>query len=218
MVTILSEARYAGEYLLSEAGMRSRDQITIAESQTLEAGALLGAVVTAATVERVATAGNTGNGVMTLANPAFGPGAKPGTYRVTAIEPGANGGVFQVEDPDGNVIGTASVGVAYDGPVKFTIADGATDFVSGDSFTVTASQFTRQFKALAPAATDGSQICAAILFNAVTTGAGETQEAAAHTRDCEVNDLALPWGALTTAQKAKARSDLAARGIIVRQA
>lgn len=78
----------------------------------------------------------TGNGVLTPATPAFGAGVKLGTYKAIVIEPGANVGTFQVEDPDGIVIGIATVGVAFDGVVKFTIADGATDFVAGDTFSL----------------------------------------------------------------------------------
>lgn len=92
------------------------------------------------TVEAAAVAGNTGNGVLTLADPAYGAGVKAGTYRVIAIEPAANLGTFSVEDPDGVQIGVASVGVAFTGVVKFTIADGATDFVAGDTFTLAVAE------------------------------------------------------------------------------
>lgn len=42
-----------------------------------------------------------------------------------------------MEDPDGVTIGTATVAVLYDGPINFTIADGATDFAAGDAFVIT---------------------------------------------------------------------------------
>lgn len=51
----------------------------------------------------------------------------------------ANGGVFSVVDPDGIRLADATVGVAYTGDhIKFTIADGAPDFIVGDGFDVTA--------------------------------------------------------------------------------
>jgi len=50
-----------------------------------------------------------------------------------------NGGLFNVVAPDGANLGNASVGVAYqNAQINFTINDGATDFIIGDSFTVTA--------------------------------------------------------------------------------
>lgn len=87
-----------------------------------------------------AKAGNTGNGALTLGTPKTAAGVKPGGYVVTIIEPASNGGVFSVTDPDGNALATGTIGVLYDGVVRFTIADGATDFVAGDQFTITVDQ------------------------------------------------------------------------------
>lgn len=85
-----------------------------------------------------AVAGNTGNGTITAA-PAVAAGSKVGAYRLTAIAAAANAGTFNFEDPDGVLIDTVTVGVAYTGGGigPFTIADGATDFVVGDQFTIT---------------------------------------------------------------------------------
>lgn len=214
---MLHERNYAGEFILSEgSGTISRDTITIAESQVLQAGHPLGRVAAAALVTFAAVAGNTGNGVLTLASPAFGAAVQPGVYRVVCIEPATNAGSFQVEAPDGVVIGIARVGVAFDGPVKFTIADGATDFIAGDAFAITVAGVTFEHKALNPAAVDGSQVFAGLLYDAVTTGAGETARAVGIVRDAEVKDIRIHWGAFSDAQKAAARTQAAALGIIVR--
>lgn len=85
-------------------------------------------------------AGNTGNGDLTLANPKTAAGVKVGVYTVTVIEPASNGGVFTVTDPEGVQLPSGAVGVAYDNQIRFTLADGATDFASGDQFNVTVSQ------------------------------------------------------------------------------
>jgi len=179
-MTVLTEARHAGEFIVSEAnGWRSRESVIVAAGQDLEAGTILGkrikgtaaavadgansgdgvigavvpgalaqvgayAVVcvggTYAVAAPAAAAGNAGDGVLTLADPAFGADVKVGTYRVTCIEPAADGGTFAVEDPEGIEVGVAHVGVAHDGDhLKFTIADGATDFVAGDTFTIAVS-------------------------------------------------------------------------------
>lgn len=214
---MITERNYAAEFILSEgSGLISRDTVKIAESQTLKAGQPLGKVITGADVSRAADVGNTGNGVLTLANPAYGGAVKSGVYRAVCIEPASNGGTFQVEDPDGVVVGIAKIGVAYDGPVKFTIADGATDFVAGDVINVTVANVTAQFKALNPAATDGSQYFAGLLYDDVTTGVGETKLAAAITRLAEVKDIRIVWGAFTTDQKTVAKAQAKALGIIVR--
>lgn len=95
----------------------------------------LGALTLAGTAQ--ADAGNTGNGVLTMASPSVGAGVKEGVYRLVAIEPASDAGQFSIEDPDGVQIGVATVAVAYDGVIKFTIADGGTDFVAGDAFSIT---------------------------------------------------------------------------------
>jgi hypothetical protein len=83
-----------------------------------------------------AVAGNTGTGTIT-ASPTITAGAKEGNYSVVIIEPGTNAGVFEVTDPDGVFVGRGTVAVAFSaGGVAFTVADGGTDFVSGDAFNI----------------------------------------------------------------------------------
>jgi len=86
-----------------------------------------------------ADAGNTGNGAGTMHMTKTAEGVKAGVYTVTFIEPVSNLGTFQVEDPDGTLVGTGVVGTLFDNVIKFTIADGAADFVAGDIFRVTVS-------------------------------------------------------------------------------
>jgi len=90
-------------------------------------------------VARTADPGNIGDGVMTLATPAFGAGVVAGTYRAVCVIEGVDGGSFTVFDPAGDVVGLATVGVAFDDVVKFTIADGATDFDINDSIEIVVS-------------------------------------------------------------------------------
>lgn len=79
----------------------------------------------------------TGNGTITMASPSAATGAQIGAWKVVCAEPATNSGTFQVFAPDGTLDGVAVVGTAYDGGIKFTIADGATDFAAGAYFTVT---------------------------------------------------------------------------------
>lgn len=100
---------------------------------------------------------NTGNGVMTLAATPVVSGGQAGTYRVVFIEPTSNLGTFVVEDPAGVVIGEGVVGTVFSNQVAFTIADGATDFIAGDSFTIAVTQ------------SDGSA-CAGLIITDATQG------------------------------------------------
>ena len=88
-----------------------------------------------------ATAGavsGTGNGTLTLdATAPLGQGATVGAYTVTCTAAAADGGTFQVKAPDNTVLGTVEVGETFNGPIKFSIADGLTDFAVADAFTVT---------------------------------------------------------------------------------
>lgn len=216
-MTTLTETLHAGGFMVSESpGFRSREAVTVAISQTLVAGQIVGFVGKALDASASAVVG-TGNGVITLGTPKFNDGVKPGNYRVVFVEPVTNLGTFQVEDPDGNVVGTGVVGTLFNGPVRFTVADGATDFVAGDYFTITVFPDVPQAKALTLAATDGSQIAAGVMWEAITTGGSATAKQTAVVRDAEVraSDLTYP-GSITTNQKALVHAQLAAIGIIVR--
>src|SRR5258705_78149 len=120
-------------------------QITLLLGQNLVRGALLGKSATAGAVIAAAAAGNTGNGTLTGLLTVNG-GAKEGVYRAVCIEPGANVGTFAIFDPQGIEVGTATVAVAFVGPINFTINDGATDFISGDTFNITVSAVTYKYK------------------------------------------------------------------------
>jgi hypothetical protein len=212
----LNEGRYAAEFLISEAnGARSRDQIVIAAAlpAPLVAGQVLGRR-TAAAVTAAAVAGNTGNGAFSAVTP--GVGVQPGVYRVVCIEPIANAGVFTVEDPLGVTIGRANVGVAFAGQINFTIADGATDFVAGDSFNVTVAAGTGQFQALDLAATNGANVPAGILYDNAPVAA-TTQNATAIVRSAEVNGGELTWPVgITAPQRDAAIAVLTTQHLIVR--
>ena len=89
----------------------------------------------AGTAAATAGSGNTGNG--TMGSITVSAGAKRGTYQLVVIEPASNAGVFALYDPDGVFVDNGSVASAFSaGGLAFTLADGATDFVSGDSFSI----------------------------------------------------------------------------------
>jgi hypothetical protein len=197
----------------------SREKVTIAESQTLLPNQIISKIAVASGVEITQAFSGTGNGVLTFANPNSNGKIKDGAYSVVFIEPATNLGTFEVRDPTGKFVGTGVVGTAFNKEIKFTIADGATDFVAGDVFTLTVvtdpSDF--QYVAFNPAGTDGSEIPAAMSLYKVTTGAGETAEATALVRMCELNGNCISWpSGITDAQRADAIQALQSNNIIVR--
>ncbi len=184
--------------------------------RTVEIGTILG-VAGMGTVTALALAGNTGNGAITLANPAISAAASVGDYQVICIEPAANGGTFEVFDHSGVSVGTAFVGTAFNGPVKFTIADGAIDFVAGDAFAIKVPAGSK-VKEWDPAATDGSAEIAGVAINKGFAPSGADGGVLMEARGPAILDLdgiAWPAGA-TTDQKAAAIAALARKQIIVR--
>lgn len=227
-MTTLNFGKMAAAFIMTELpDNMSRDAITIASGEgVVKAGTVLGKVGNDTGTVSVGTvgvnAGNTGNGVLTKANPAHGAGVLEGTYSVTCIEPATNGGVFSVEGPNGVQVGIARVGVAFDGVVKFTIADGATDFVAGDGFTLPVSIANAAtaglYRVADPTNTDGSQNGSAINIYEVDATSADAAVAAI-VRQAQVNNNFLTYDANVddASKKAAQHASLETRsGIIVR--
>ena len=214
-MTIKIEGLHTGEFIQSEAsGERSREEITIASGENLKVGDVIAQTKTGGTITAAADAGNTGDGTVTGLS--VGSGAQEGEYRLVCIEPAVDAGTFQVEDPDGSIIGTAVVAVAFAGDIGLTINDGAADFIAGDSFTLTVTQTTGEWQVLAPAATDGSEVAAGVLYADVDATAAATAGVVI-ARDAEVNGKLIGWpGGITAAEKDLAITQLNERGIIFR--
>jgi hypothetical protein len=105
IMTTYTEDLHAGAFIASEAeGTRSRDAITVLSGQNLKAGAVLGKVAHG-TASSAAFAGNTGNGVMGAVT--LGANVKPGVYKLVILDPVTNAGSFEVEGPDGILVGPA---------------------------------------------------------------------------------------------------------------
>jgi hypothetical protein len=220
-MSTLTQSKVPLQFLLSEGnGQISRANITVLSGEgKLEAGRVLGRTATAATVAVAAKAGNTGNGVFTIdgTTPFLG-SAKPGRYVVECIEPGANVGTFQVTDPSGVVLGSHVVaGAAFANGIKFTIADGATDFVSGDAFFVDVSGVSYKYRSTTLTNTDGSAVGVAVLGYAVDATSAD-QSAMAIVRESEVKSGDLVYDSTVNSATLIAQKvfELAAAGIFVR--
>jgi hypothetical protein len=214
-MTEISEGRYCGEFLFSQAcGYRSRETVII-DTGVLDAGTVLGKILKGA-ASSASASGNTGNGVITAA-PTVAAGAKAGVYRAVCIEPAGNLGKFLVSDPDGIEIGIATVASEFTGGgLTFTIADGSNDFVSGDSFTITVGAGSGKYVAYNQDGVNGSEVAAAILYDNVDATSADV-EAVIVARDAEVNGSELTWPTdITDGEKTAAIAQLALVGIIVR--
>jgi hypothetical protein len=211
-MTTLTENPHAGGFLLSEAnGNRSRDNGTLNSPMDLQAGTVLGAKMAAG----AAVAGtNTGNGSVTVG--ALGEDAQLGTYTLKCVAAAANAGTFQLIAPNGLEVREITVGggAAANDHVTITVADGATDFVAGDSFTVAVT--LDSWEQLNTSATNGTQTAAGILYAAVDATAAD-KPCVVIARAAEVNGNELIWPAsISAGNKANAIAALKALGILVR--
>ena len=220
-MAVQTESKRLGDWLKWELeNQYSRDIVTVlagnGAERALTSGMVLGRA-TKGTATGAAVAGNAGNGTVT-ANPIVGQAAKPGIYQVVCVEPAANAGKFSVEDPDGILIGIATVGVQFATHLTFTIADGAVDFVAGDAFNITVAAGSGKVKQIDFAATDGSDAACGILTEEAAAPDGTDRSAVAVVRNAIVSDNGITWptGA-TQPQKDAATAQLKAAGILVRQ-
>jgi hypothetical protein len=215
------QSNVLGDWLKGEAeNLYSREEVTVlagaGSARVLKTGTVLGRLAIGAATAAAAT-GNAGNG--TIGTVTVSTGAKPGVYHLVAIEPAANAGTFEVEDPDGVLVGTATVGVAFSlGGLAFTIADGAADFAAGDRFTITVAKGSGQVKQIDFTAADGSNAACGVLLLGTTAPDGVDTPATAIVRQAIVSDAGLIWPAgATDSQKAAALAQLKNLGIIARQ-
>lgn len=201
------------DFILTEANLyRSREVVKVNTPQNLLAGTILGNLLGAGVATAVGTP--TGNGVITVG--AVGADAQPGVYTLVNVTAAANGGTFNLIAPDGTLVRTVGVGggAAANDHVTVTIADGATDFAAGDTYTITVA--AGDVEALDLAEDDGAQIPYGILYGSVDATDADAQGVAL-VRDCEVHGELLQWPSGTTAaQKLSIASRLEQRGIIVR--
>jgi hypothetical protein len=219
-MTILTEGGHAGEFILSEAEFgRSRDNLTVAVSQTLVPGSILGATVVVANATAVASAaaGNTASsGIIAMDATPLTSIAKNGRYV------GVASAATKVDwtDPDGVQIGVSTHGTLFNkGGIRLTITAGGTPNVVGDTFYVDVGvePGDMQYVAYNQDGTDGSQVAKAIAYDGVVTGGSATAKIAGITRAAQVKGVELEWPAdITAAEKALGVAQLAALGIIVR--
>jgi hypothetical protein len=219
-MSVLSESNNLGDVLKFEApNMFSREEITVLAGSGSDRSLAVGEVVAKRTLSDITVtpdAGNTGDGAAGTVT--LGSKAEPGAYALICTAAAANAGTFQVLTPDGYRLPDLEVGQAYAGDhLNLTLADGAADFIVGDSFTIDISG-DEKVVALDMAGIDGSQN--PIGITAATTNApdGTDIEGIAIVRDAILADHALVWpDGITTPQKTDAIAALEGHGILVRK-
>lgn len=206
----LNETTHAGGFILSEAnGHLSRENGVLNSGQDLAAGTVLGRLKTGAG----AKISGTGDG--TIGAVTLGPDAEVGVYVLTGKSESANAGTFSVRTPSGQQLPDLTVAAAYASThINLTVADGTNDWDIGDVIHVTVTG--GDYSILAPAATDGTQHAAGILYAGVDASSADTL-ACVVVRDMEANANEIVWPAgITAAQKTVATNQLNARGIFLR--
>ncbi|USQ97249.1 head decoration protein [Caulobacter sp. RL271] len=208
-------------FVLSEADSNlSRDEGDLAVSQTIVPGQILAllAAATGVTVTSAARAGNTGNGVLTLATPAYTAKLKPGAYSAVCTIAAANGGTFRLER-DGVEVETKAVAANFTKELKFAIADGATDFVVGDAFDFNVDMGEdddagEQYVEWDPTATNGAETPVAFSCYGAVTDSSDTQRIVVIDKLAVINGQDIQWpDGVTDAQKNKAIRELKKRFI-----
>lgn len=204
--------RESGVYLAGSGAARLFPQFAVL-------GAILTgtAVVTAGAVVS-ASGGTPGNGA--IGTVTADAGAMEGEYLQVFLEPGSDAGVFELLRPDGMLDGTGKVGVAYDGMLNFTQADGANDFVEGDKrpIVVTRAAPIVKYVPIDFAGVDGRQVAAGVNLFGTQAPDGTDGDGVVERRGPSIvraEELAWPVGA-TSAQKLVATRQLEALGILVR--
>lgn len=221
-MTVFTETRHPGEFLLSESlGSISRDVVTI------ESGAGIlqpGTVVGQKTIGALTAVGAAGSpapaGATITASPTTTAGVtKVGVYTLVCETAGATG-TWQMYDPEGVYVGTAITGTpaAIDG-LGFTISDPGTDPAIGEVLKITVSAAAGSGKWVAAPATanTGAATAKAILLYGVDATSADVKVTAIVRHAEVVGDCLLYAASVDDAGKIAAKvADLAAVDIIVR--
>lgn len=192
-------------FVLSEAdGFLSRENAVVTQAGTaVKSGALLAQVDAGAGTYAV-DAGSTGN--PTAGTVVVGAAAIPGVYTITFTAATK----FDVEDPNGVVIGSGTLGVAFSkAGLGVTLTAGGTPAVAGDRATITVAAGSGKYVPYTAGAAAGP--AAALLYQSLPAATGDVK-AVVFTNDCEVSR------ALLTGLDATGEANLRALGIKVRGA
>lgn len=211
MTVLTSTNQRAGCYLgeSNSANQINEEIILGSGAGILLAGTILGRVhagtATATPAAVVSGSGGTpGNGAIGAVT--VDAGAPEGDWEIVILNPAANAGAFEVRKPDGAVDGNGTVGVAYNGGINFTLADGTQDFVEDDRIRVAVARLNAdRWYQHDPAAADGRQNAEGILYDKVDATSAEKKAVATVNGPATIFGNRVIWKAgITADQKADA--------------
>ncbi|WP_342361399.1 head decoration protein [Terrarubrum flagellatum] len=207
MTNVLHEPRHPGSAILSESnGARSRDVITIASgSGKLEPNTVVGKIAVGSATAAAKAGGNTGNGAISAISVLQG--AMTGVYTARCITAAANGGVFRVENPKGDVIGDVAVGAAFSDDIGFTISDSSADFVVGDGFDITVAAGSGKYKPSPMTGADGSEQALAVIIYGVDATSADVKTVAITDDATMIMDELVFHASVDDAAKRQAKFD-----------
>lgn len=191
---VATEGTYSPDKLLAgNAHLLVARPVTLLAGTSYVRGHVLGKI-SLAVVATTVFAG-TGNGAITMdgTTPVLA-GAKQGAYTATCIAAASNSGTFRVEDPDGNVLGDVAVGATFSDDIKFVIADGSTDFIVGDKFTITIAAGSGKYVVSTAAAVNGSAVPDCVLAETIDATAADKTALAYFRGDFSTGGLTLGSG------------------------
>jgi hypothetical protein len=155
--------------------------IVFAGADTYVEGTLMARKLVADAIAVTADVGNTGDGTVTAASVIAGSDIPAvGDWNLECTGAVANGGVFKLEDPAGNVVATgltmtvgAGAATVFEAAgMTFTITDGAVDFIVGDKFALAVAE-DGKFYLYAAGGIGGEGVPSLVLTYEITaTGAG----------------------------------------------
>jgi hypothetical protein len=157
-----------------------RDELLVATGvHSFLMGTILARREDALTVTASAVTG-TGNGTVTLATVVGGVIPIVGAYVLTVVTAVANGGVWKLVDPNGEIVaedlimtvGAGATTVFNIGGLQFSITDGGTDFVAGDHATLTVAADGKIIPFLASGGAGAQRPIGVLTYQVDATGAG----------------------------------------------
>lgn len=189
---------------------RATKKVTVLTGRNLARGTVVGRITIGAVTTGFA---GTGNGTITMdATTPVLANAIPGAYKAVCITAGTDSATFRVYDPKGRALGDVALAGTFANQIKFVIADGATDFTVGATFTITLAAGSGKMKAVDSSAVDGSAEPYGVLVD--DTDATSADKSGVVELTGEFNEDALIFGGADT--KETHRMALEAKHIFLR--
>ncbi|MCP3923342.1 MAG: head decoration protein [Desulfobacterales bacterium] len=190
----------------------SREKVTIESLQELLPGSVVGKKL----LETTENGSVNSAGDMTCTEVSMSELTIVGDYIATCIDASVSGSeVFDVQTPDGFIVGKATVGVPFVSKhINFTLNDGGADAAVNDTATITVTEGSGEVVEINFAAVDGSQKAVGFSYGEYDCTSGSVDGVIiCRNAYCFYSNLQWPE-TVTEEQKTKALAELNALGIL----